>query len=468
MTDTNITKDQIRFGLRGQDALPLTRKEERLVEVKEPWFDDNKKFHLTKTVRQLVDVPLKDAEVIRVPGPNVDPKLLEELVRRTGSQAPVVSHDYFLYRSLSSIRKEVKVKVKDKEDLRATVFSTIYGGLYYQLSGVPKGNGEQTDLDALLELLTGTKTNAKKIFADRGSDRRVAMKKSRVTGRSRMIEYLPTLLVGEAQGLVAITHDTEEEDVDVGFDAVMNLDQFQAAAFEVIWVGQNGILRYALYNKDGVLQEEAPPQVVADTEIPPPHGTRLQAGISCIRCHQKGGGWQVAHNDVPALFKAGRLNYLRDATGKFSDLEYQKRVAALYSWSPEDKLFPRARDDFAQAILRTTGTWVEKDDLLDLKIVQTSTKQIVATYHRYKYTDIDALYALTDVGVKTTAKDAKDDFAKLLPTLPVLRDGIAEEDADVAALRAGIAISRHSWDRIYSTVARRIQDTKKNGPKFVP
>src|SRR5262249_42655464 len=142
----------------------------------------------------------KDVQLLRVVSEHLDRTLVEFLVQATQSQAPVTSSRYFLARALRT--------VKDTE-----VFATIYGGRYYELTGIKRTNKQGSDLDNLLESLgignVKEKRNFKKVFDELRSDARVAVFRSGVTGKPRQVLILPSLSgrVTDTERVVILTLD---------------------------------------------------------------------------------------------------------------------------------------------------------------------------------------------------------------------------------------------------------------------
>lgn len=384
-------------------------------------------------------------DVVRVVGEHLDPKLVSELVDATRSQAPVVSHGYLVTRALTTI--------KDKG-----LFKTLYGGLYYELSGVKRGFEKGTDEDNLLEKLgIGNVTEgvtAEKLFDRLRSDQRVAVFKSRITGKPRRIDFLKTLASRDAQSLYITTHDLKTQSVDIGQHPIMNLLKFKDDAREAIWEIPNGLLGYAIFDGEGALQDEVPPDVAADTTIPAPYGTRLQPAISCIRCHKTTRGWQPVQNDVKRLL--GKfLDVFDDRNQRYRD-DAVVRIAGLYAGDPEFKLLPRGRDDYSSSVLRATGPWEKSKDQTD--VAERVSDKLRDIYARYNYEPIDASRALFDLGLgEVDQKDAPDKLREVLPPLSIFSEGVIKEDPRIGALMAGLSINRVDWDLVYTFAAARKQ-----------
>lgn len=418
------------------------------------------------TAQSQVEIDVGDLEstdVVRVTGAYVDRVAFGALVAGTGSLAPIVSHDYFLFRACSTIKGQ-------------GLYQVIYGGLYNELAGIPRAGKKGTDLDALFRDLglgdVAKGLSAADIFDQLGSDQRVAVFRSDVTGKPRVVFILKTPIGRNGmQGLLIITGDITDADVDIGTHPILNLEQvFQdfrgqkvkVKAYEAIWERANGAHGFALYNGEGKLLEVAAPDVAADRTVPAPHTLNLQSGISCVRCHTARGhdGWQPLKNDVQVLLKRYRADVFGDVGDKDRAIaETVDRIAGHYSGDPMRKLIPRGRDDYAEAVLRFTGPWKEaKGDQADAATVWA--KRLEAVYGAYWYDLVDAKEALRELGVDPAGEEPLEALRKLLPPEKAAAvDGVIPEDPRIGALLAGLSINRSDWDLSYSFAAGRAAKT---------
>ncbi|MGM3109738.1 hypothetical protein, partial [Bacillus cereus group sp. BC307] len=80
--------------------------------------------------------------------------------------------------------------------------------------------------------------------------------------------------------------------------------------------------------------------------------------------------WQPVVNDIRTLLAAGRLDVYGDSTFKGSREAAKRPVASQFGGDIERKVFPAARDNYAQALLEATGPWKvgEKDEKGQLNI----------------------------------------------------------------------------------------------------
>jgi hypothetical protein len=432
-----------------------TRK--KVIDVPEYTHTDGKRYNqkeidedVTKEVDafeyqevQITKDLFKDVDVLRLPNPRTDPKILLALEQGTVSQAPVVSADYFLARAMRTIKDE-------------GVFKAIYGGLYYEFAGIPLAKDKETDQDAFFETLgignIKGGLNADKLFTDLRGDQRVAVFRSKVTGKPRAIDFFHSLLSRDGSGAVSVTHDLKDKDVDLGQSPIMNLLKFKDAAREVIYERRNGMNGFVLFDGNGKRQDEVPFDVAKDHTIPAPHTARLEPAISCIRCHGKEDGWQPAENDVHKLLSQyGRLDVFGDITDiNASIADTTDRIAGLYAGNINRTFLPRARDDYASAVLRAAGPWKAANQEAQATVVKVASAAISDVWARYYYDTVDAHRALLELGYDTVVKDSQSILGQLLPPELGAKQfgGIIPEDPRIGALKAGLAINRFEWDQV--------------------
>ncbi len=393
--------------------------------------------------------------MIRLNPASIDPAAFDSLQQMLGTEAPVVSHTYFMRRALSSIQGK-------------GLFKTLYGGLYVNFRGLKKSDKKGvSDLDLLLESLGigGRGKNFKQIFDELRSDRRVAIFRSDVTGKPRRVIILPTLVGEGVAGVCIITQDLKDESIDVGKHPILNLADSDVDAMEVIYTLANGHLGYDLFNGEGVRQDEVPPDVAQDRTIPTPHTMRLEYPISCIRCHGSDDGWKPLRNDVKRLL-AGRLDVFGDVTNKNGEIpDTLDRLARQYAGSP-NKTLSRARDDFAESVLRSTGTWKESKDQTD--VIKLSCSRIGSIWAAHNYDLVTARTGLIELGFDVPEERSVAFLKALLPPDQASQvGGIYLEDPRVGALQEGIGIGRTDWDLTYSFSAFRALRSLKDLEKRV-
>lgn len=411
----------------------------------------------TETVEEWVPAVLgKDVDVLRSNAFHINAAAFASLQALTNSLAPVVEHRYFKSRALRTI--------KDKG-----VFQTVFGGLYYELRGIKKakevlGNDTKaTDLDVYFESLgIGSikgGLSADRLFDQLRSDQRLAVFRSGVTGKPREVTmfHVPAGKEGNAWG--AITGDVKDQDIDIGDRAFANLLNPRRRARESIFPRATDLDEFALFNGEGALQDEVPPDVANDSTVPHPHSQRLEPAISCIRCHYADGsdGWKPLLNDVKRLLDSrldlfGDLSQRKSAFGR----ETIDRLAGLYA-GDFSKNLRRNRDDAAEATLKATGPWKDGGD--QTGIAKLSAARLQEEDSGYNYDFVDCRTALREIGLEVDPKRANAVFQQLVP--PDVRNLFAgayvPEDPRIGALRAGFGINRSDWSLVYGFAAERAQ-----------
>ncbi|HYE70387.1 MAG TPA: hypothetical protein VD932_02565 [Aquabacterium sp.] len=405
--------------------------------------------------REDIDIAVLDVdavELIRLPAEDTDQELLRALQDATGSQAPVVTDAYFVARALAQIQ--------DKG-----VYKEIFGGLYYRLAGIKKAK-QGSDLDAFFESIGigGNGVTAKQVFAKIPSNQRTAIEKSLVTGHPRSIEFLhsPFGQFGRSTGIVAVTSDLADQDIDVDVHPLDNLVEFKATGKELIYERANGLHGYLALNGDDNLVDEVPSTgataIAEDHTITHKRPKRLQPAISCIACHEAEGpdGWQLVRNDVLRLKRQGV-----DPIGNRHrfDRATREKLLALYTGDPERAL-KRGRDDYSLAVFRCTGPWKASKTQTD--VVKHSASKLVQMWRGYFFDDVDATTVLRECRVQCDPTQAKDVLAELLATDPkaaVEVDGepVVVEDWRLGHLRGGGTLNRTNWALVQSSVRAMVQ-----------
>ena len=397
---------------------------------------------------------LKDVDVVRLIAPHLNLETVISLQDATGSAAPVVEAGYFLQRSLTAFEGK-------------GLWNTLYSGLYYELAGIPESkDSKSSDEDLLFRALgVGSESEtAAQVFERLRSDQRTALFRRVLNKKPTRIDFLPTLVRrgGDGVSLFAITHDLDDESIDVGQHPIMNLSDFKDDAREGIFTKANGMPGYVLYNGKGKLQRFVPQGVAEDRGIPDGHRPILQPPISCIHCHEASGndGWQPVGNDVQDLLK--EVDVFADLSRKNKLLaDTLDRLGGQYLGSPS-KLLQRARDDYAETVLRVTGPWKASKSQTD--VVKLAAKEIVALTYAYRYDPIDAQRALLELGLKVPKESARDLVRSLFPPGQSYL-GISPEDARVAALKAWKSITRNDFDLVRAFMAMRLKKTLESLPQ---
>lgn len=413
----------------------------------------------TETVRQVIEeVPavLGSANVVRFNALAINQQAFLTLQEVTRSVAPIVEHSYFKFRAMRQIQDD-------------GLFKDIWGGLNYRLTGVRKSNDPKvTDQALFLQDFLGIGNikgglNAKQLFDSIRSDHRYAILRSEVTGKPRIAVVIPTLAgkYNESKGM--FTLDIKDKKVDFGDRGYQNLLNPRFDAQEGIFQRANGLTYNILFNGDGALQDEVPPDVANDTTIPGAHTKRLQPTASCFNCHQMDGSdyWKPLKNDVLTIW--GQRRPVLDTFGDLGagkrafDYDTIDRLAGLYAGNPIDgqKVIRRAREDVAQGTLACAGPW--DGDLLGKDVCKKAANRRFAEETAYWYSLIGAREALMTLGLDEPPDNAVETFKRVLP--PDLRELVGgvyySESPTIGAIREGLGVPRSDWELLRSYVAER-------------
>jgi len=385
---------------------------------------------------------VKNVGLVPVYGAHVNPASGVMLQGMGQSNAMISRYDFFLVRVLTSID----------------------GGLYYDFSGIrgiisraKKAGSKESDQDIVLRALGASQ----QIVENLRSDQRAAMFRSLVTGKARQLEFFQGQGVrpGAGTGLITITHDAFDNDTDPQRDPFRNLLEFKDRAREVIAerageFGSNGLHLFVLFDSNGALQDEVPPNIAADHTIPTPHPRRLQSAISCIRCHGPDEGFKPFANEVQTMMK-GQLDIFGDLSSKTTISEQLDRLSGLYS-GDLDKPIRRARNDYTDAVYRATnGMQVPEVSLLVSNI-----------YGDYVYDLVDPTQACLELGFVVPRNQAVYQINQILPKLNRDIIGISPEDPIIGALKAGLSINRLQWEQVYPDAAFRAMKTLESQTKI--
>ena len=416
----------------------------------------------------------KNVDVIRLDPEHIDLRNLRPLQLLTGSRAPIVEHRYAKTRLLSTI--------KDKG-----VFKTVFGGLYYEFRGVKKAKDvlgkdtKATDLDLFFQTLgigdiKGGESQ-EQLFDRLRSDQRVAVFRSGVTGKPRDVLMFQTPATKETISWGAITGDIKDAEIDIGDRAFANLLKPRRAAREALFPGANGFQIAALFNGEGALQDEVPPDVAVDSTIPPPHTRRLEAIIGCLRCHGTDGsdGWKPLTNDVKKLMARGKLDIFGDLAGKRFNDDTIDRLVGLYQ-GDFSKNLRRARDDVAEVTLLATGPWKRgRED--QTEVAKVAAQRLSEEYSEFNYDLVTPQTALRELGFDVPQAHAVKVLQRLLlPDLngaDVAGDGqlFFQEDVRLAGLLEDVSgVNRADFSLAYHgamTRAKRTMERHKGDVKWL-
>ena len=424
-----------------QDGVPYTQK----------WF--KRDVTVETPINEVKDIqPLLNPNGAPV---HLDPMMHAALCELLQTQAPLVTAGYFVTRTQSTIQEQ-------------GLHGILYGGIYYELAGIPevKDGNDELELYKGLGVNTGTDT-LEEFFARLTSDSKAAIFFSKVTGRPRQMYWFPHPGT-RGGGVVFVTLDPRFKNIDTLSNAMANLLDFKGDAKEVIFTKPNGFHGFALYDGKGKRQRFAPDDVVSDHTVPPPFRRTLQSAISCERCHAARFGLQDHDNDPHKVLAAG-FNIV--------DKKDQDRLRELYAWDPKPDL-EIGRMRLAQAVLKATGPWKGSKDQTD--VARLLGDQIAKLYHEYNYELVTPALALRDLGFEVPEGDEEKWLKTLLLTDAAddhfrQRLGFVPQDFRLVGLMAGIPITRVDWQLAYSFAQARadaawarimINMPKKGGERF--
>jgi len=333
----------------------------------------------------------------------------------------------------------------------AKSLSSIDGGAYLTWRGLTPG---KTTLEGYLTSRGASLENSKRLNA---VERAGCM--SQVTGKPRAIYtfYGQGVRPSTSIPLASVTDDPFDGRIPPDKDPFLSLLNSKPDGHEVFVTLPTGWLEYTLFDGNGKLVAEAPPNLVSDHNVPQPFTRRLHGAISCIRCHGPNDGWQPFRNEVADTFRShGRL--LSDLSkGVNKQFQATRQIVSFYAadQSDIDGRIQDARDAWDKRVFAVTK--------LGAKDASAAT---AAVYDGYEYTLIDASLACRELGFDVPAADTlgTNTFRKLIP--PVEASGSIPDHGHVSRLasdyldlttkqRKGLTITRRQWEEIYPFLQAR-------------
>jgi hypothetical protein len=361
------------------------------------------------------------------------PNEITQLAAVTNSKAPILRADWCIVKMLT----------------------TVDGGQYYNFAGIERSPKQGTAQAAFLASVGADEQKSQQL----AGDQRAAMFRSEVTGKPRRIDVFRGVAGRAGTGLVSVTHDVKDGDVDARQNPLLSILRFNDRAREVIAEKNNGLHLYALFDAFGRLQDEVPPNIAADATIPRPHTQRLEPARGCIVCHGPDDGWKHFGNDVATMLgtrNGSRLDVIDDLSEKnLTTDQILDRLAGLYAGGDDlNRKMSRGRDDYAAAVWKATGGMEPA----------AAAAGIANVFDAYRYQQVGADGACLELGYKVSPDNALPALRWLLPNLPVAADGISPEDGRIAALKAGIKINRGDFEAVFADaqVRANIQLEKLN------
>ena len=361
--------------------------------------------------------------------------------------------------ALLRARLGTNVPIMELSEFVAMTFSTINRGIYYELRGItPSTDPNVTDLDLWLRRFG----SSLKTIEELSAQSKVLVLRSEVTKRTRIVVmfYAPSTKPDVGPALITMTFDSAEEEFDDNADPIRNIADFDDRnkkkyfAIEVIAIMPNGMLEYALFDKQLKLQRSVPDIVARDFEAPHDAGTnRIFSGLSCARCHDKppadpgaanlilNSGWQTLSNDA-LLFAKNGPNILGDKALPDSVLgEDLSKLEDQFGGDPSTPInLARVTYSTANFQVTTKETWQVIQALGD-------------SYHHYTDEIVTAQSACRDLGYEVVREDAPAFLQELLipvdkPTNQIVKGnqvrGVGEDGA-LVILMLGRSVTPPQW-----------------------
>jgi hypothetical protein len=337
----------------------------------------------------------------------------------------------------------ISVPIIDARELNETALSTLEGGLYYEFRGIKSGT-------TLKDYLLSRGASEEQVAKLESLEKAVQLR-SKITGKERMVSLFrgAGVRASTGGGLVSITFDQFDEDRSTNDSPIRNLVNFKGRGFEVIVELANGFHEWTLWNENRILVRVAPPNLASDHTIPEPYTRNLQPGISCIRCHGNEDGWRGFTNDVPRILAAGP-DIFGDLSAPGDLAKQQQLIAGLYGgdwFQPGIGPFAVGRLTYDRAVFRATG-----------KPINEVSNLLSEQWNGYAYSDLDAWAVARELGIVNlppsddnpeTEGDLTLATATLREFIGVIPAGggvVAREDFVIAAICAGLPVSRRSWE----------------------
>ncbi len=330
------------------------------------------------------------------------------LIKGTVSNVPIVRGDWLVSIALQQVN----------------------GGKYYQFRGLR--TDKPLKQDDYLEL-RGLDTRA--IKANEDIDRAVVVPREPTGSPGAIVLAWSTKpSPGRGPGLAAITFDQFEEDQnDPEFNPERNLLGAKYRGAEIIVTLSSGWHEYSLWDAEGNLVDEAPPNLAADRTVPHPGLPRLNPAISCVRCHGQADGWLPIADRVRQRLAKGQ-----DILGDFSrrhvnDPGTINLLAGLYSSDLAEAL-RLGRNAYHDAVILGVGAIGESG-----KTVPVASAWTADVFGTYLYAEVTAEQAARELGIES------------LEGLPRANP----EDVALLALFDQFPIPRKEFELIYVAAAER-------------
>lgn len=343
------------------------------------------------------------------------------LKEATGSTVPIVEARWFMKVALSSVD----------------------GGQYYNFRGIERStiDGGKVAKSALEKFVERAGADFSEL--ERKANRLAMISEQTANWRRVDVWHGDLRRPKEGPAHVWLTFDVAESSRRGTEHPLRSLLSLKYDAIEAIILTDRGT-EYALFsgNKGRAvdrhqLQNSAPDAVTKDHEIPAPHPARLEAAISCIRCHGKSRGFMPLRNEITPYLKDPRYtDIILEASSGRDVRETLDLTAGLYDWQPhigDDKLAPP--DDPLEVSRRSLDREVFRATVgLD---TEDAFGGIADMFGEYKYKRVDAVMACEELGVRATAETAPQILKQLLGKAPGFESPIIDR------LQNGGTVVRH-------------------------
>ena len=403
----------------------------------DPYVKDAVQYNAAYVVNPQSNLPVATGTIF---GPAIQSSCgqdAQDLTSITGMNVPIVEAERFLVLALR----------------------TLEGGLYYKLQGL---------IDAKDKRLTQKEWLAtfgadEELSASLGGREFVGMWHSAVTSKPRKIAFFYGRNLRPSSGLplIVVTQDNLDETNGTSVHPMYSLLDVDFDATEILATKPNGMIAYGLFDGKGVLQDAAPDNLVRDHTVPKPFTSRLEPGISCIRCHGPYDQWMPVKNHVKTLLSSldaqgQKLSVIGDSSDDADVAELQVKLAQLYQGDIESAL-QLARDQFERSCGKLIHVVREQADYAKWSVQILSDK-----FAKYRYTWVDPAEALRTLGVVVPPEQADKYFQEIVPS--AAKQGPNLFDIALFTLRSHnidkeLVISREDWERVYqATLAYAVEN----------
>jgi hypothetical protein len=379
----------------------------------------------------------------------------------------------------------------------AFTFSTVNGGLYYELAGVEPSLADtvakfagfeaarkvlrQAEVLRLAEELQrkeGAKRSLLAIAAELDQElakSRAIMNESLVTGRQRSFLFIAGSALAPTEGmqLVSVTYDVGEDNTATAGDPQRNLTVYERYnGGEAIMALPNGELLYLVFDANDKIIATVPDNVAHDYQARRVRGnvatSRVFSGTGCANCHdanERLWGYQPVTNDVAVTLRSiSQVLGDRAKRGTVSPDKLQELQRLTSAFGRTDdvqllELLDRARLGYQRAVGTATGAKSSREVIQGL----------ADAHWGYWYDAVWPEHAAADVaGQWLTRKEAQ---AWLLRNVDPEPDAhlhdLLREDIVVDRLKRGLSITPAQWRAIAGNVTERHLLTKAKQPPLL-